>query len=904
MENAHALKTEKVLAAFGTDAEYGLTEDEASVRLQKFGRNELPAEKKPSVWWALVKQFHSGLTYILFVAALLSLYVGQVKDAVGIFLVVLIDVIFSFVQERRAETAIGRLKDMVVHETSVIRGGGTHRLAAWQLVPGDIILVREGDKIAADARLLSCKDLRANEAPLTGESLPAVKSPEPVAGSVLPPERKNMIWAGTTVIAGTGKAVVTETGIRTNFGKIAASLSAIRRPRAPFESRIDRLGWQLGVCSLVLAAVVLLIGRIKGFALVDLFFFTIALAVSVIPEGLPSVLAVVLAIGVQRMARKNAIIRHVPSVETLGLADVICTDKTGTLTENKMTVREVALFDRDIGVSGEGWEPKGDFLIDGRPMLPAQIPELSWLLKAAAVNTDASLEMREGRADILGDPTEGAMVVLAAKAGLDKRRLESEFKQLDEMPFSSNRRYRAVLGEQTDLNGRKSAMMFVTGAYDALVVDSDGIMVNGKRLPLDEESLGRFNRANERLAERAMRVLAVACKSMPLDKRSIGEEDVSGLTLLGLVGMIDPPRAGVTEALARCRRAGVRVIMVTGDHKVTAVAIAKEIGLLPSGRKTEGVYAEAEIVDLVEEEFLKRLRQAVVFARISPMTKLRIVSGLQKLGFTVAMTGDGVNDAPALKQAAIGVSMGITGTDVSKEVADMVLADDNFITIVSAIEEGRVIFRNVKQTTAYLFTTNMAEAVTVIVSILAGLPLPLLPAQILWMNLVTDGFPDIALATEPADEQVLAEPPRRRNAHFITGGTLIMTAITSVLMCAGTLLLFSRALGTGDQQYARTVAFTAMAVFQLWNVLNMRSATVSIFKLGLRSNVFVLVAIVLSLGLQLAVLHLPFLRSTFRTQVLGLQDWGLIILVTSSILVSGEIYKFFCRRGFIPRSWL
>jgi len=566
-------------------------------------------------------------------------------------------------------------------------------------------------------------------------------------------------------------------------------------------------------------------------------------------------------------------------------------------------VRQVAVFDHTVDVSGEGWEPRGDFVIDGRHIAPSEMPELSLLLKAAAVNNDATLEMKDGRHTIIGDPTEGALVVLAAKNGLDRRRLAGEFGQLDEMPFSSLRRYRAVLEEQTDLDGNKSALMFVTGAYDALVVHSEWIMIKGKRHRFEAEALDRLNRANEQMAGRAMRVLAVACKQLPVGKRSIGEEDVAGLTLLGLVGMIDPPRSGVAEAVTRCRQAGVRVIMITGDHRATAVAIAKEIGLL-SGGKPEGVFTEADVAHVSDEELMKILRHAVIFARITPMTKLRLVSGLQRLGHTVAMTGDGVNDAPALKQAAIGVSMGITGTDVSKEVADMVLADDNFVTIVSAIEEGRVVFRNVKQTTAYLFTTNIAEAVTIITSIIIGLPLPLLPAQILWMNLVTDGFPDIALATEPSDEQVLAEPPRRKHAHFITPNVLIMTLIASVLMCFGTLTLFRWALASGNIVHARTVAFTTMAVFQLWNILNMRSATVSIFKLGLRSNMFVLIATLLSLGLQLAVLHLPFLRATFRTQVLGLADWGLILLVTSSILFVGEGYKFLCRRGVVPRAWL
>jgi len=903
MADIHAQKIETVLKTFQTDPEHGLSSVEASGRLAKYGRNELPTEKKRSALRLFFRQFHSGLTYILFAAALLSLYVGQVKDALGIFIVVLIDVIFSFVQERRAEDAIAKLKDLVVQESSVVRDGDVHKVAAGDLVPGDIVILREGDRIAADARLVSCKDLRTNESSLTGESLPVVKAPGTLAEAALTPERGNMVWAGTAVVAGSGRAVVVETGVRTAFGHIAVSLGAIRRLRAPFESRIDRLGWELGVLSLVLAGVVLALGWWRGFDLSQMFFFTIAMAVSVIPEGLPSVLAVVLAIGVQRMAKRKAIVRHVPSVETLGIADVICTDKTGTLTENKMTAREIVLAEHDISVSGEGWEPKGDFRAGGRHLLPLEIPEASLLLKAAAVCNGASLERRDGRADIVGDPTEGALAVLAAKAGLDKHRLEGEFREIDEMPFNSERRYRAALEAQTGLDGRTSGVVFVIGAYEALAAASDKVMVKGRTVRLDAALQDRFRAANERLGSRAMRILAVAAKTVPVGKSSIGEADITDLTLLGLVGMIDPPRIGVPEAVARCRQAGIRVIMITGDHKATAVAIAKEIGLLGGGRAA-GVHTEAEIAGLPEEKFVELLRHAAVFARVTPITKLRIVGGLQKLGHTVAMTGDGVNDAPALKQADIGVSMGITGTDVSKEVADMVLADDNFVTIVNAVEEGRVVFRNVKQTTAYLFTSNMAEAVTIIAAIAAGLPLPLLPAQILWMNLVTDGLPDIALATEPADERVLAEPPRRRDAGFITRNTWIFTAITSLLMCCGTLAVFAWELRHGSMDHARTTAFTTMAVFQLWNILNMRSAAVSIFKLGLRSNLFVLAAAVLSLGLQLAVLYVPLLSSTFRTAPISLGDWGLILLVSSSILWAGEAYKLLIRRGVVPASWI
>ncbi|HSD12081.1 MAG TPA: HAD-IC family P-type ATPase [Patescibacteria group bacterium] len=901
MEPFHAQSADAVIAALESDEEHGLTSSVAAARLVERGPNELPPEKKPSVILLFLRQFASGLTYVLFAAAAVSFFAGEANDGIGILLAVLVDAVIGFAQERRADHAVEKLKDLVVREASVVRDGVVHRVAARDLVPGDIVVLTEGDRVPADARLFECRDLQTDESSLTGESSEVQKASDPVPAAALLGDRRDMAWMGTSVVSGSGRAVVVETGPRTAFGRIATSLTSIKRERTPLETRLDRLGRETGIFAVGLALVVGFLGYAHGFPLVDMFFFAVALTVSVIPEGLPAVLAIVLAIGVQRMAKRKAIVRHVPSVETLGAADVICTDKTGTLTENKMTVREIAVAGRRLTVSGEGWEPVGDFHADGRHVRPLELPDLDLLLKAAALCNKASIEVREGRSAIVGDPTEGALLVVATKAGIERRDLDREYALINEVPFSSRRKYRAVLEERSDLDGRRTRAAFVVGAFEVLAAKSTEFVSGGLVLAFDEAARREFEAANVAMAGRAMRVLAVATKRMPADQDSLADRDIDGLTLVGLVGMIDPPRQGVARAIARCRGAGIRVIMVTGDQKATAMAIGREIGIVDGGDGA-GVYTETDVSGFDDEAFARALTDAAIFARVSPETKLRIVEGLQAAGHVVAMTGDGVNDAPALKKASIGVAMGITGTDVSKEVANMVLADDNFITIVGAVEEGRIAYRNIKQTAAYLFMTNFGEAVTIIACLFFGLPLPLLPAQILWMNLVTDGLPDVALATEPAGGDVLSEPPRKKETPIITRGVLLLSFITAGCMCAGTIAIYLWALRRGELAYARSVAFTTMAMFQLWNVFNMRSLKQSLATLGLFSNMVVFWAVAASFGLQLAVLYVPALRSVFRTVPLGGLEWFVIGFISFGVVVAVEAYKWLCRKGYVPAS--
>ena len=902
--NPHALSIDELVAELKSNVDTGLTGEVAESRLSHYGPNALPKGKAPSLVLGFFKQFHSGLTYILLVAAVISIFLGDLKDAIAIIVVIMIGVVFGFIQERRADAAVAKLKEMVVPEAAVIRDGEVHRVPANKLVPGDIILLNEGDRVPADARLVYCRDLRTNEATLTGESAPVTKSIETQLAKTPISEQKNMIRMGTNVVAGTGKALIVNTGVLTAFGQVALSLVDIRRERAPFESAIDRLGWRLGLVSLIVVGLVAVMGLVRGESVSEVFIFAVALAVAIIPEGLPSVLTVVLAIGVWRMAKRKAVVRHVPSVETLGETDVICTDKTGTLTRNEMTVRDISMFGLDIQVSGEGYEPKGDFIVAGKTLVPAEIPQLAQLLKAASLCNSSTIVKQDGKYIVNGDPTEGSLAVVAAKAGFEQRKLGGKWKVIDDMPFSSERRLRATLVESNDHKGKISRFLFVIGAFESLE-DRSTSCLSSEIIPYDAVVGVRFNQANDKLASQARRVVALAMKEVSRDTTEVKESDLNDLTFLGLTGLLDPPRPEVTQAIKQCRNAGIRVIMITGDQMPTALAIAREIELLGPEEGEGQIFSETQVAAMTDEEFEESLDKAVIFARVTPSTKLRLIGALKQRGHIVAMTGDGVNDAPALKRADIGISMGLSGTDVAREVSDLVLIDDNFATVVSAVEEGRVVFRNVKQTTAYLFTTNMAEASTILLALVAGLPVPLLAGQILWMNIVTDGFPDVALATEPAGDSVLDGPPRRQGSAFITRNILFLALVSALIMCAITLGLFSWSLGNyGDLVQARTVAFTTMCFLQLWNVFNMRSETVSLFHLGIRSNMYVVGAVAVSFLLQLAVLYLPFLNRTFKVVPLGAKELAVIIGATALVLPVVEGYKWLLRRDIIPKAWL
>jgi len=881
MDSFHIDKVDSVVSRLGTSLN-GLSGEEATLRLNKYGPNVLPDEARTRPFLILLSQFHSAFVYILIGAAVLSYFFDHLLDVYVIVAVIIFNALIGFFEEVKAENAIQKLKKMLVLVAKVYRDGELTRKPAEELVPGDVITLAAGDRVPADARLVEVKGLQAEEASLTGESFPVAKVVKALKKETPLADQNNMVWMGTTVAAGEGKAVVVATGKKTAFGEIASSILGVKEEKSHFTKKARELAFAMGIIAILGALLTFIIGFfVRGLELFEILLFSVASLVSGIPEGLPAVLAVVLAIGAYRMAQKNAIVRRLPAVETLGVATVIATDKTGTITENSMMVSRIITPEgREVTVSGNGYNPTGSFSAEDEIIHPLRDKKLNRLLHIAAVCNRGETVKTGDRLEVIGDPTEAALFVLAEKAGLKKRALLEESPLLDELPFNEERKYRAVL-----IGGDKK-MIYVAGAFEKLVGLSD----------LKPEEQGKVLYRAENLAAEGMRVLALAYKEADGKSSKLSEKQIKGMKLAGIVGMIDPPRAGVKEAVLKAKRAGLRVIMKTGDHKNTAVAIAKEVELISQDADPDKVaITEDGLLELLkfgEEQFEEAVRTISVFARVTPKMKLKIVETLQKQGETVAMTGDGVNDAPALKRADIGIAMGVIGTDVARETSKMVLADDNFATIVNAIEEGRIVFKNVRQTSFYLITTNVAEDATIIATLLFAMPLPLLPIHVLWLNLISDGIPTIGLALERGEGGELEELPRKARERILSGEVIPYLIFLAALMVVGTVAMFSFYLPHGIEK-ARTVAFTVMAFFQLWNVFNMRSLKHSVFKIGIFSNKFVIFSLIAATIVQVAVIHVPFLASAFRFEPLSIIEWLLIIFVTSSALWFGELYKFF-----------
>jgi len=892
----HSKPVEKVLKELSSKIN-GLSHKEANARLQDFGPNEIPEKKAKHPVLIFLKQFHSILIYILIAAAAISFFIGHAVDVYVILAVILINAIIGFIQENKAERSIQALKRMIVPYARVFRGGELLQVHAKELVPGDIIFLEEGDRIPADARLLEVKNTRTVEASLTGESLPVDKDVKVLPEKTGLADRKNMVWMGTFVAGGQAKAVVVSTGIKTAIGKVAASIENIKKVKGHFEKKTDILARQMGIIAVVCAFIVFLVGFFaRGFEFSEIFLFTIASLVAGIPEGLPAVLIIVLAIGAYRMAKRNAVIRTLPATETLGVATIIATDKTGTLTQNTMNGEKIILPGEDeITVSGEGWRPKGNFSQKDNIIAPLENSRLSKLLHIACVCNNVRVVKEEGeKYKIIGDPTEAALVVLAEKAGLKKEELLEKEKRIDDLPFNPELKYRASLSVLVKEDRKKE--IYVVGAPEAVLAHSSFMLGEKGEKKITQKEKQEILAEIQGLAKKAMRVLGIAYKITSPGTDNLSEDLVNDLVLVGVVGMIDPPRPQAKEAIAKARKAGIRVIMKTGDHKDTAVAIAKEIGLVDEETKSEypEVLTEQELLKLSEEEFEEIIKHISIFARLTPAMKLRIVETLQKQGHIVAMTGDGVNDAPALKKADIGIAMGIIGTDVAREASAIVLADDNFASIVHAIEEGRTVFTNTRQASSFLITTNFAESVSIITTLLLGFPLPLLPTQLLWLNLVTDGVTDVALAAEPSHEDVLEEPPRKAKENILSKEIIPFILIMAGIMVIFTLIIFNAYLPGGIEK-ARTGAFTVMAFTQLFNVLNMRSLKKSIFKIGLFSNKFIVASLAVSVVLLAMVLYVPFFQGVFQFTSLGLLEILIIILLSSSVLWLGELYKYFKR---------
>ncbi len=798
---------DEVLAALDTDAQHGLSKKDARSRLDRYGRNELTAEKPVPAWRKFLAQFQNVLVILLLVATGISaglwLYERDSAwpyEAIAIFAVVLLNAVMSHIQESRAEEAVAALRQMSAAHSSVIRGGARRRIPAVELVPGDIIHIEQGDTIPADARLIHSATLQTAEAALTGESLPVSKDAFPIAEEAALGDRHNMIFSGTAATFGQGSAVVVATGMQTQMGRIAGMLEEAPVETTPLQKELARLGKLLGIIVIVIAivmiATIILVEQVSGFSAVfSVLILGVALAVAAIPEGLPAVVTAVLSLGVQRMARRNAIVRHLPAVETLGSATVIASDKTGTLTRNEMTVRTVVTASGRMAVSGEGYAPEGEIRRDVRrekghagsgviatasdatqeAITGVLRIELERALAVADRANNAVLQEHAGRWTVQGDPTEGALIVAARKAGLGNEALRARFERVGEVPFSSERKLMTTIHTDTQ---KERLLVFTKGAPDLLLGRCTHELAGEETRLLTDDRRAEILQTNEQLAGEALRTLGVAFRSLPADAPEADEVDErveQGLVFSGLIGMIDPPRAEAREAVIRAKTAGIRPIMITGDHPVTAAVIAAQLGIVENGRAVSG----AELEKLPDGALDQTVREVSVYARVNPEHKLRIVKALQRGGAIVAMTGDGVNDAPALKAADIGIAMGVTGTDVAKEAADMVLADDNFASIVAAVEEGRSIFSNIRKFLRYLLSSNIGEVLTMFFGVVLAdaiglkvegqiLVLPLLATQLLWINLVTDGAPALALGVDPPDAGAMRKPPRPQGEGVIT----------------------------------------------------------------------------------------------------------------------------------------
>jgi Ca2+-transporting ATPase len=914
----HRAPADAVLAALGTDARRGLTEDEAHSRLERIGPNELTAEPPVPAWRRFVAQFQDVLVILLLVATAISVALWAYErnealpyEAIAIFAVVLLNATIGFIQEARAEQAVAALRAMSADEATVIRDGERRRVPAAALVPGDVVLIEEGDTIPADARLIEVAALQTAEAALTGESLPVSKDTVPVAEDVGLGDRHDMVFSGTAATYGHGFAVVTATGMGTEMGRIAGLLKETPEGPTPLQRELDRTGKALGIIvvaiAVVMIATILVVEHVRGLAaILDVLILGVALAVAAVPEGLPAIVTAVLSLGVERMARRNAIVRHLAAVETLGSASVIASDKTGTLTKNEMTVRVVVTASGRVTFSGTGYAPEGTVTADGgAPVAGALRVELERALAAADRANNATVHEHDGRWAVQGDPTEGALLVAARKAGLEPAALDARLRRVGEVPFSSERKLMSTVHEDAEREQRM--VVFTKGAPDVLLARCTRELVGEDPRPLTAERRQAITRAGEALADQALRTLGVAIRRLGDDAtvdRSVDESVEHDLVFAGLIGMIDPPRDEARDAVARAKSAGIRPIMITGDHPRTAAVIARELGIADDERAVTG----AELDRLDDAALERTVDDVSVYARVNPEHKLRIVDALQRRGAIVAMTGDGVNDAPALKTADIGVAMGITGTDVSKEAADIVLADDDFATIVAAVEEGRGIFDNIRKFLRFLLSSNIGEVLTMFFGVVLAeriglraepgevVVLPLLATQVLWINLVTDGAPALALGVDPADEGLMRRRPRPAGEGVITARMWRGIGFVGVVMAAATLFVLDASLpggfveGTGDMRYAQTMAFTTLVLAQLFNTINARSDERSAFA-HLFTNRLLWSALVLSVVLQIIVLYVPAMQRAFGTVGLSAVDWVRCVAAASTVFWAREVNK-------------
>jgi P-type Ca2+ transporter type 2C len=911
----HTLERERIYEQLDTSPG-GLDGAEVARRLERHGPNELEERGLRSPWKVLLGQFTEIMVVVLLVAAVISFSIGETTDAIMIMIIVILNAILGFTQEYRAERAMAALKQLSVPTVRVRRDGQIREVEATSLVPGDIVLLEAGDRIPADARIVESVNLRAEEAALTGESVPVGKMEKPLEDENLPlGDRRNMVFMGTAITYGRGSVVVVETGMETQLGNIADMLQQVSEERTPLQRKMAELGKWLAIASVMLVAIVFAVGVWQGGAVEEMFLTAVSLAVAAVPEGLPAVVTIALALGAQRMVRRQALIRKLPAVETLGSVTTICSDKTGTLTENRMTVTILDVAGRTLNLTTRLEHTGAVLSPDDAPLVEPE-RDIALLLAGGTLANDASLEPHDTYEDgyhAIGDPTEGALVVAAARLGLWKAEMERQMPRVAEVPFTSERKRMTTVhrapqnGEDADSDDAiprllktlpdDGYLVFTKGAVDQLLDICDRVWNAGEVEPLDAAWRARIEQANDGLAQEGMRVLGVAMRHLDEVPDQADENDLETQEIfVGLTGMIDPPRAEVREAVAKCRTAGIRPVMITGDHPLTALHIARDLGIVQEERQgNHQVVTGQQLAGMSVEDLEERVREISVYARVSPEHKVKIVEALKDQGEIVAMTGDGVNDAPALKRADIGVAMGITGTDVSKEASDMVLLDDNFATIVHAVEEGRTIYENIRKFVKYTMSSNIGEILVMLVAPLMGLPIPLNAIQILWINLVTDGLPGLALGVEPAAPDTMDRPPHPPNESVLARGLGTYMLWVGPLMGLVALLpeLLAHEAGgvLGVGTGWRTMVFTTLALAQMGNALAIRSDRLLLVQLGLFTNPALLGAVALTFVLQMAVIYVPFLQNIFDTVPLNLEQLLLSLGFSTIVFIVVEVVK-------------
>lgn len=865
----HNQSTTELTNLLATDTEKGLTDQEAAIRLTQYGPNKLRKGKRFSALTIFMAQFKSLIIWVLIGAAAISTALGEIVDGIAIIAIVILNAIIGFVQEYRAEKAAAALAHLAAPHCRVIRDGHSAVVAATEIVPGDILLLEGGDLVAADARLIESSVLRVNEAPLTGESQVVDKLTDTLPLETPLAEQQNMVFLGTSVTNGSGRAIVVNTGMETQLGRIAKLLETAESGETPLQRKLDKAGHFLLWACLGIVALIFSLGWLRGIAPFELFLSTVSLAVAAIPEGLPAVVTIALALGVQRMVLRNALVRHMAAVETLGCAEVICTDKTGTLTMGEMTARKLITADSRYRITGEGYAIEGVFITGDTERVPSEDPQLSALLRAAAACNDAELTFANDRSIVVGDTTEGALLVAAAKANITRQAIETEMPRLATLPFDSERKRMTIIRKQEE-----QPWAFVKGAPEVILSRCTLIRTEQGVKPLSEADRTRLLDANKLLAEEALRVLAIAERPLTnpgFEKgTAVSDNEIEKeLIFLGLIGLQDPPRAEAKEAVAKCKRAGIKAVMITGDHPDTARAIGYELGILGKG---DEILVGNELDRLDEEALRARIARVSVYARVTAEHKLRIVRAWKGRGKVVAMTGDGVNDAPAIKEASIGIAMGLTGTEVTKEAADIIITDDNFASIVAAVEEGRGIYDNIAKTLAYLLGSSTGELIVMLIAILLGWPLPLLPLYLLWINLVTDGFAALALSTDPIDRGVLNRPPRSSQAPLISRDLIKMTLFTGSLTASVTLGVFAYELylmGNSLEQ-ARDAAFTVLVIAGLLRAFGARSEQRTVWEISLFSNLRLFLVVAAGFALQLAIHHISVFQALFKIEPITL----------------------------------